>query len=267
MKQTNEVDDVLPPIVSDAAQAGAHIRAHGLALLGGQMSAAQLDRARSATYAAADEDRRLGRVADRFGLDYGEANVRVWNILNRDPVFRELVQAPAVLALLRDVIGWPALLGNISANIALPDSDGGVLHADQLFIPKPWPAEPQGMNFAWLLDDYTAVNGATEVVPGSHLAGDDADPTALADAAVPIVAPAGTLAVFESRLWHRTGRNRSASPRAALFGWYTRPIYRTQENWFLSLDADVIDDASDALLVLLGYRTQGLGLVYGRSPR
>jgi hypothetical protein len=73
--------------------------------------------------------------------------------------------------------------------------------------------------------------------------------------------------IFESRLYHRTGCNRSESPRAGLFGWYTRPIYRTQENWFLSLDQEIIDEASDELLVLLGYKTSGLGLVYGRSPR
>ncbi|TNF89690.1 MAG: hypothetical protein EP301_02540 [Gammaproteobacteria bacterium] len=258
---------MLAPIVDDIGQAEAHIREHGLALLSGQISPEMLDRARAATYAAADEDRRIGRKADKFGLDYGELNVRVWNILNRGAVFQELVQLPVVLELLREVIGWPALLGNISANIAQPGGEGGVLHPDQLFVPRPWPSEPQGMNFAWLLDDFTAENGATEVVPRSHLAAEDVDPSVLADQAVPVIAPAGTLMVFESRLWHRTGSNQSSRPRAALFGWYTKPIYRAQENWFLSLDADVIDEASDELLTLLGYKTQGLGLVYGRSPR
>lgn len=258
---------MLPPVVEDLDEARRHLREHGLALLAGQLSATQLEQARAATYAAAQDDRAQGREADRFGLDYGEGNVRVWNILNRHPVFHGMVQLPVVLELLREVIGWPALLGNISANIALPGSTGGMLHADQIFVPRPWPAEPQGMNFAWLLDDYTAANGATEVVPGSHLAGDDVEPRELEASAEPVIAPAGTLMVLESRLWHRTGRNRSARARAALFGWYTRPIYRTQENWFLSLDDSVVENASDELLVLLGYRTQGLGLVYGRSPR
>ncbi len=258
---------MLPPLVDNACDAKPCIRDHGLALISGQLSDAQLEKARDATYSAADEDRRLGRTADTFGLDYGEKNVRVWNILNRDPVFSELVQMPAVMELLRDVVGWPALLGNISANIALPGSDGGLLHADQLFVPKPWPEEPQGINFAWLLDDFTESNGATEVVPESHLLPDDVDEATLEAKAVPVIAPAGTLMVFESRVRHRTGTNRSSHPRAALFGWYTKPIYRTQENWFLSLDDDVVENASDELLVLLGYKTQGLGLVYGRSPR
>ncbi|MGI9328658.1 MAG: phytanoyl-CoA dioxygenase family protein [Pseudomonadales bacterium] len=258
---------MLPPVVDDLSQAREHIREYGLALISGQLSAAQLQRARDATYAATEDDQRQQRQADKFQLDYGEGNVRVWNILNRDPVFREIVQLPAVLALLREVIGWPALLGNISANIAMPGSEGGMLHADQIFVPRPWPPEPQGMNFSCLLDDFTADNGATEVAPRSHLAGGDVDLSAPEVNAVPVVAPAGTLMVLESRLWHRTGSNRSSQPRAALFGWYTRPIYRTQENWFLSLDDQVVEDASDELLVLLGYKTQGLGLVYGRSPR
>jgi ectoine hydroxylase-related dioxygenase (phytanoyl-CoA dioxygenase family) len=81
-------------------------------------------------------------------------------------------------------------------------------------------------------------------------------------------APAGLLVVFESRIWHRTGNNVTADQRrAAIFGWYTRPIYRAQENWFLSLDPAVRQFASDDLLVLLGYRTTGLGLVNGASPQ
>ena len=258
---------MLPPIVDDVSQAKEHIRKYGLALLAGQLSPAQLQQARKATYAAAQEDQRLGREADEFGLDYGDGNVRVWNILNRHPVFSDMVQLPMVLELLREFLDWPVLLGNISANITEPGSDGGVLHADQLFVPKPWPPEPQGMNVAWLLDDFTADNGATEVVPCSHLAGDDVDESALIDSAIPVIAPAGTMMVFESRVRHRTGSNRSASRRAALFAWYTRPIYRTQENWFLSLDDDVTANASDELLTLLAYKSQGLGLVYGRSPR
>jgi len=256
----------LPPITCDVSQAKADIQEHGLALIEGQLTPEQLELARSATYGGAAEDHRLGRKADSFGLDYGEGNVRVWNILNRHTVFQDMVQLPVVLDLLKAVIGWPALLGNISANIAEPGSDGGMWHQDQLFIPHPWPAEPQGMNFAWLLDDFTADNGATEVNPGSHLV-EYPDTAALEASALPVIAPAGTLMVFESRLLHRTGCNRSTSPRAGLFGWYTRPIYRTQENWFLSLDDAVIESASDELLTLLGYKTQGLGLVYGASPR
>jgi ectoine hydroxylase-related dioxygenase (phytanoyl-CoA dioxygenase family) len=80
-------------------------------------------------------------------------------------------------------------------------------------------------------------------------------------------AAAGSIVVFESRVWHKTGYNRtSGERRAGVFAWYTKPIYRTQENWFLSLRPEIRQFASDDALVLLGYRTTGLGLVNGASP-
>jgi ectoine hydroxylase-related dioxygenase (phytanoyl-CoA dioxygenase family) len=257
---------VLPPITSDLERAERDIAEHGLCLVANVLTAAQLERARTALYRAAADDIAQGREQPHFGLDYGDGNQRVWNVLNRDPVFAELVEHPAALRLIRAVIGWPALLGNLSANIVGPGGGGGLLHADQIFVPEPWPALPQGINVAWCLDEFTADNGATCVVPRSHLRHRNPTPQD-ADAVVPVEAPFGTMLVFESRVWHRTGHNTTESRhRAGLFGWYTRPIYRTQENWFLALDSSVCESASDTLLQLLAYKSEGLGLVYGRSP-
>ena len=257
--------EVMPALTQSVAQALQDLEKFGLALLSDQLTPSQLLLARQATYAAVDEDGEKGRFQG-FALDYGDANIRVWNILNRHGVFRDLVQIPQVVELLTAVLGWPALLGNISANITQPGGTGGALHADQLFMPTPWPVRAQGMNVAWCLDDFTQTNGATQIVPFSHLRSANADQAAISEA-MPVIAPAGTMMLLDSRLWHRTGENTSQQSRAALFGWYTRPIYRTQENWFLSLDSAIVDTASDTLLTLLGYKSQGLGLVYGQSPR
>jgi len=262
---TSETPAGLPPMAGSATEALQHIRQYGIALLPKLLTGDKLKQARSAVYAGPAEDAKQGRRADSFALDYGEGNVRIWNLLSRGSVFCDMVEHPLAMEVLRALIGWPAILGNFSANIVQPGSEGGALHADQLFVPKPWPPEPQGINFAWLLDEFTVDNGATEVVPGSHCRGDPSERPA--EVAVPLVAPAGTVVAFESRVWHRTGSNRSAHPRAAAFAWYPKPIYRAQENWFLTLDDEVLDGASDTLLTLLGYRSKGLGLVYGGSPR
>ena len=163
----------------------------------------------------------------------------MWNVLSRSPVFADLAEHPVALRLLTSVLDWPMLLGNLSANITGPGGGEMVLHADQIFVPTPWPADPQGANAAWCVDDFTADNGATCFVPGSHLLHRLPEPDDDV-VAVPMEAPAGSLVVFESRLWHRTGFNRTSDQRrAGIFGWYTRPIYRAQENWFLSLDPSV----------------------------
>ncbi len=256
----------LPLPTTDFAQAERDIAEYGLCLVTDVLSPDQLARARTALYEAAADDRAQGREPPQFGLDYGDSNQRVWNVLNRAPIFAELVEHPAALRLIRAVIGWPALLGNLSANIVGPGAGDSVLHADQIFVPEPWPAAPQGVNVAWCLDEFTAENGGTRVVPRSHLRRRNPRPSD-GDESIPIEAPLGTMMVFESRVWHRTGANVTTSThRAGLFGWYTRPIYRTQENWFLALDPAVRDNASDTLLQLLAYKTEGFGLVNGRSP-
>lgn len=209
-----------------------------------------------------------GRAQHGFALDADERNVRVWNLLNRDPIFAELAEHPVAIELVRATVGWPALLSNISGNITGPGASEGVLHADQVFVPEPWCSVPQGMNVAWCIDDFTRENGATQVVVGSHRWNrlpTDAD----ADVSmVSAVAPAGSVIAFESRIWHRTGPNTSRDARrAAVFPFYTTPVYRTQENWFLSLEPGVVSAASETLLTLLAYKSEGFGLVYGRSPR
>jgi len=258
----------LPAITADLDQAERDLREHGICFVSGVLSDEQLADAHQALYRAARHDAERGARQSGFALDYGEGNHRVWNVLSRDPVFVDLVQHPAALRLVRATIGWPALLGNLSANIATPGAEGGLLHADQIFVTEPWPPhEPQGVNVAWCLDEFTADNGATRFVPESHRL-NRSPQREDGDASVAAVAPAGTMIVFESRLWHRTGANRTPNhSRAGLFAWYSRTIYRTQENWFLSLSPWVLEGASDELLTLLAYKTQGFGLVNGHSPR
>lgn len=257
-----------PAPTRDPAQALKDIEAFGLCIVPGVLAADKLARVRDALYRAASEDRARG-WEQKFRLDYAhdDTNQRVWNLLSRDPVFADLVEHDVALDLVKSVIGWPALLGNISANITGPGGGEMVLHADQIFVPEPWPAAPQGVNVAWCIDDFADETGATRVVPGSHRRNRNPTAEEATTASVAVEAPAGSFIVMESRVWHKTGHNRTTDRRrAGIFAWYTRPIYRQQENWFLSLNPAVRQFASDPMLVLLGYRTQGLGMVNGKSP-
>ncbi len=258
----------LPAPARDLPEALAHLQTYGLCVIRDVLDQQALAQARAAIYRAVDEDRVAGRAQHGFGLDRDERNVRVWNLLNRDPVFAAMAEHPVALQLVRATLGWPALLSNISANVSRPGARAGVLHADQIFVPEPWPAAPQGVNVAWCIDDFTAENGATEVVVGSHRLNRAPTAADMAVAMLPVETSAGSIVAFESRIWHRAGTNSTTSAhRAAVFPFYSTPIYRTQENWFLSLERAVIDAASDTLLELLAYRSHGFGLVYGRSPR
>jgi ectoine hydroxylase-related dioxygenase (phytanoyl-CoA dioxygenase family) len=257
----------IPKPTRDLAQAEADLRDTGVCLVESALSPAKHARVREALYRAADDDRTRGREK-KFTFDYAhdDTNQRVWNLLSRDPVFADLAEHPSALHLLKTFMGWPILLSNISANITGPGGGEMVLHADQIYMPEPW-SGIQGMNVAWIVDDFTDENGATRIVPGSHKLNRMPTDAEQNSETVPLEAPAGTMVVMEGRIWHKTGTNRTRDERrAGIFGFYTIPIYRTQENWFLSLNPTERQFASDTMLTLLGYKADGLGMVNGASP-
>jgi hypothetical protein len=257
----------LPSPTRDLEQALRDLRETGVCLIPDALTRDQLTRAHDAIYRAADDDRRRGAETKGFGLDLDGNNQRVWNLLNRDPIFTDIAEHPIAMELVKRTIGWPALLSNISGNITGPGAAEGVMHADQIFVPEPWPAQHQGINVAWCIDEFTKENGATQVVVGSHRLNRLPRPEEYGTNLTSVEAPAGSVFAFESRIWHRTGANTSKDRyRAAVFPFYTTPIYRTQENWFLSLNPGIPRFASETLLTLLAYRSTGFGLVYGQSP-
>jgi len=145
-------------------------------------------------------------------------------LVNKDPLFGVCFTHPRVLACIAYVLGG-FKLSSLNFRAALPGRGHQALHTD-------WgrpvaPGEYQVCNSIWLLDDFTADNGATRVVPGSHRLGvppRDAmpDPAAAHPGEVQLIAPAGTVVIFNSHLWHGGTRNRTGLPRRALHAYFTR---------------------------------------------
>lgn len=120
---------------------------------------------------------------------------------------------------------------------------------------------PFVLNAMWMLDEFTKENGATIFVPGSHLSGRQPDPEVDAEECwVPAIAPAGTVAIFEGRVWHSTGANKSNEARIGLTTNFCGPHCRQQENFFLGTSDEVLSQANDELLELIGFKAwQGYG--------
>jgi ectoine hydroxylase-related dioxygenase (phytanoyl-CoA dioxygenase family) len=85
-----------------------------------------------------------------------------------------------------------------------------------------------GVSTIWALDDFTEDNGATQVIPDSHLWSEDEQPQC--DKAVTITMLAGSVLVFAGNLFHRGGANRSQAARRALTVQYCMPWLRQIEN-------------------------------------
>ncbi len=165
---------------------------------------------------------------ERAGQEFKqEANARrLANLVDKGDVFGRAVSLPGVVEAVRRVLGPEIKLSSLNARSADPYSDEGQpLHVDMGAVP-----DERGYwvcNTVWLLDDFTAENGATRLVPGSHRWGTRPQDV-LADtmAAHPderlLIAPAGSIAVMNAHLWHGGTANRTAAPRLAMHAFYCR---------------------------------------------
>ncbi len=226
----------------------------GCCIVPGVLGPAEVKAARARLWQAADESERRGIATRRIGIDPNEHNVRVFHLLERDVLFRDLIQHPLAIDFVTTLLGPDFLISNFTANIALPGSRSMKLHSDQgIVVPEPW-FHPWSINVIWCLDDIDEENGATRYIPGSHKARWTSDLPADADArTVPFTAPAGAIVVMDGRVWHTSGANVSAArERALLFGYYSRSFIRPQQNWNAALSAATVATLSPQMQAWLG---------------
>lgn len=202
----------------------------------------------------------LGQHAGRNAFE-GRATERVYTLVARGRLFEEITEDARILGLLDRLLAPGYLLTASQAINIMPGEAAQPLHFDDSFyrLQRPRPAISWSMILA--VDDFTAENGATEVIAGSHLWGDeqvkglfpDAPGSARRLEATPVVMPAGSCIFFSGTLLHRGGANRSARPRLAITNQYCEPWARTQENYFLGVPRDIAGAMSPRLQQLLGY--------------
>ena len=203
--------------------------------------------------AAAAESERRGVPTYIEGLDPNPNNVRVFNLLDLDPVFVELISHPLGLEIARHVLADDFIISNFTANIAKPGSGSMFVHSDlALVLPEPWHA-PWSLNVIWCLNDARGENGATRFLPGSHRIERMEDvPADIADKMIPFEAKAGSVVAMEGRLWHTSGANKTQDEeRGLLFGYYCRSFIRPQWNHSEALSEETKAALSPELMELL----------------
>src|SRR5947208_11957282 len=99
----------------------------------------------------------------------GERTNRVYALLAKSPRFAELAIHPLALAFAEAELGPSCLLSALLAINLHPGETVQPWHFDDggAKVPRPRPA--LGLSAFWAIDDTTETNGATEVIPGSHL--------------------------------------------------------------------------------------------------
>ncbi len=144
-----------------------------------------------------------------------------------------------------------------------------MLHTDRLawggYLPRP--IEPQ-FNTIWALTDFTAANGATHIIPGSHRRDDDAWRSAEVNDTVRAEMSAGSVLIYTGSVIHCGGANNTATTRHGLNLTYCLSWLRTEENQFLSCPPDLVTelDLPVEITELLGYTAANYALGYYSDP-
>jgi ectoine hydroxylase-related dioxygenase (phytanoyl-CoA dioxygenase family) len=148
---------------------------------------------------------------------------RLANLVNKGRVFEGVIVNARVLECVERVLGPRFKLSSLNVRSANPHTaDGQPLHADSGAI-----ADELGYsvcNSVWMLDDFTEENGATRMVPGSHLW----RKLPHADFFEPhpeerlVLGRAGDVVVMNAHMWHGGTANRTEHPRRAMHVYYTR---------------------------------------------
>jgi ectoine hydroxylase-related dioxygenase (phytanoyl-CoA dioxygenase family) len=112
-------------------------------------------------------------------------------------------------------------------------------------------------NSIWLIDDFTELNGATRVVPGSHRSARlprevMADPTGPHPGEVKLLGSAGTVIIFNSHLWHGGTVNVTSRPRRALHAYFCRRGLKQQLDQRAFVRPETLARLSPAARYILG---------------
>jgi hypothetical protein len=91
-------------------------------------------------------------------------STRVHDFVNRGPAFDALYLHDPLLAACCCVIGRPFKLSSVLARTLEPGAPAQELHVDVRRGSADWPL----LGFILMVDDFTADNGATRFVPGTH---------------------------------------------------------------------------------------------------
>ena len=133
-----------------------------------------------------------------------------------------------------------------------PGQKKQVLHRDDHLHHRAHPGPESQIQVLYAGTDFTEENGATLVIPGSHLWDDKRVPTI--EEAIPAVMKKGSGLIYLGSLYHAGGENKSQEQRTALAFSFCRGYLRQEENQYLVVPKSTVLKYPKEVQDLLGYK-------------
>lgn len=217
------------------------------------------------------------RVGKAVQNDFnGYTTLRIASVLGFSPTSADLIGHPLVLAVADSLLLPNCINYRIGSNSGIeihPGEAQQVLHRDDTIYPVRIPGIEWQFSALWALDDFTVENGATHVVPQSHLQPDSEiipvseEVAPATEDSVQASMPKGSLLLYLGSAWHGGGANRSERPRMALVNTYALGWLRQEVNQYIDVPSDVAAQYPEHIRRLMGYQMHGDDLGYHRSDK
>ncbi len=197
----------------------------------------------------------------------GRRTVRIYNLLARGDIWARVPVHTVVLPVVEGVLDRGCLVSSLSSIAIGPGESAQPIHADDQLMPFGKPHAATVCNTMWALSDFTEANGATRIIPGSHLA--DSSPEYGAPyESIAAEMPAGGVLVWHGSLWHGGGANTTAERRVGVAMNYCAGWVRQQENQQLGIPLETLRRFEPRLQELCGFGVYNLliGHIDKHSP-
>lgn len=257
----------LPDATKDINQLRADLAEWGYCLIEDGLSRVQCEHFNAELERQAEGERAAGVDMQN------PAGQQINTLINKGEVFGlcieqhpDAVQAgPLIEQITNETLGPGWICHSFLAIGARPGGHPQGLHFDQGPL-LPWVTEeaPALLNTMYIPTDVDDENGGTLIIPGSHkklIEAGSGGAIGELPPAINLEARAGTIMLFDGRILHGTGLNRSSKDRYVAVMSNVKSWMRTQENWVISVAPDVLAGASDKLRHRIGFQA----LTYGST--
>ena len=145
------------------------------------------------------------------------ASTRINNLVNRGPEFDNIYIYPPLLSACCQIIGGPFKLSGMRSRTLYDGAPAEGIHVDVKHQANGWPL----VGCILMVDAFTAENGATRFVPGTHLQTREPgevmnNPNDDHPGQVLACGPVGSIVIFNASVWHGYSANKSNTPRRSI---------------------------------------------------
>ncbi len=184
----------------------------------------------------------------------GTSTWRIYNLLVHGALFEAIPVDPIVLPVVEGVLDNGCLVSSLSSIAIGPGETAQPIHADDQVMPLAKPHVATVCNTMWALTEFTEANGATRIIPGSHLA-DHSPVYGQHYDSIAAEMSVGSVLVWHGSLWHGGGANVTANRRYGIAMNYCAGWVRQQENQQLGIPLATLRTFPPRLQELCGFGT------------